>query len=870
MPEENVRTTLQFQTDITEFKAAMQEANRAIKLANSEFKAASSGMDDWSKSSDGLSAKLRQLSTIQDAERRKLDVLKTSYEQVAKEQGENSAAAQDLLIKINNQQAAVNKAEKNYQAFASELDKAENAADDAATDIKKAGDAAENAGKDAKDGAEGWTVMRGALSDLVADGIRAAIEGLKELGGSIFNLGKDFTSTMSDVQAISGASGEELEMLTATAREWGAKTVFSASEAAEAMKYMAMAGWSVDQSVAGLPGILNLAAASGADLAEASDIVTDALTGMGYGAEDAGRLADVMAAASSNANTNVEMMGGTFKYAAPLIGALGYSMEDAAVSIGLMANAGIKAEQAGTSLRSILTRLAAPPKEAATAMNELGISITNGDGTMKEMNEVVDDLRAAFAELTEAEQAEMAKKIAGQEAMSGLLAIVNAAPADYEKLTNAVNNSAGAAQKMSDVMNDNLGGDIAEMESALEELGLKIFDSLEEPLRSAVQWITENLNPAFNWIVENKDIIIGAIAGVASGFIAFKTAAAVSGIISGFQQFFSIIKAGQGVMAALNAVMGLNPIGLIAIAIGGLVAAFATLWNTSEGFRNFWISLWEGIKNAFSAVVEWFRNAAASIGEFFSNAWQGIKKAWSGVTNFFGNVKNGITTAFSNIDKWMGDKFGDAWTGIKKAFEPFVKFFEQIWNTVKGIFSVVKSVFSGNFSDAWEAIKGIFSGWGDFFSGLWDKVKSAFANVGQTFLSIGKNIVQGIWNGISGAFTWIKDKITGWIGNVLDFIKGLFGIHSPSTVMRDEVGKMLGLGMAEGITDSKKNVQAAMRGLNEVVTGDPGPGPRQGGMGGTVGGKTIIFNQTNNSPRALSRREIYRQTHNALAFAGGA
>lgn len=217
----------------------------------------------------------------------------------------------------------------------------------------------------------------------------------------------------------------------------------------------------------------------------------------------------------------------------------------------------------------------------------------------------------------------------------------------------------------------------------------------------------------------------------------------------------------------------------------------------------------------------------------------------------------------------MSNKFGAAWTGIKNAFAPFVGYFQQIWNTVKGIFAAVKAVLSGNFSEAWEAIKGVFSGWGNFFKGLWDQVKSAFSNVWQSMKDIGKNIVKGIWDGISGAASWLWDKITGFGNDILGWFKGIFGIHSPSRVMRDEIGKFLGLGMAEGIEDGMQAVNSAVHKLSGAALDGFDTPNRPAGNGG-VAGRSITFNQYNNSPKALSRREIYRQTHNALAFAGGA
>nr|DAO60075.1 MAG TPA: minor tail protein [Caudoviricetes sp.] len=300
-------------------------------------------------------------------------------------------------------------------------------------------------------------------------------------------MGADFEAGMSEVQAISGASGKDLAALTAKAKEMGAATKFSATESAEALKYMAMAGWKTKQMTAGLPGIMNLAAASGEDLATVSDIVTDSMTAFGLQAKEAGHFADVLAKASSSSNTNVGMMGATFKYVAPIAGSMKYSIEDTATAIGLMANAGIKGEQAGTTLRAVLTRLVKPPKDAAAALDELGVSAKNSDGTMKPLREVIGDLREKFAGLNDSQKAQYAASIAGQEAMSGLLAIVNASPSDFDKLTKAIDKSDGSAEKMAKTMQNNLKGQITILKSSLEGLGIEIYDNVKKPLTNAAK-----------------------------------------------------------------------------------------------------------------------------------------------------------------------------------------------------------------------------------------------------------------------------------------------------------------------------------------------------------------------------------------------
>ena len=301
------------------------------------------------------------------------------------------------------------------------------------------------------------------------------------------DVGKSFEAGMSEVQAISGASGKDLERLSSKAKEMGATTKFSATESATALKYMAMAGWKTNQMVSGLAGVMNLAAASGEDLGTVSDIVTDSMTAFGLKANQSGHFADVLAKASSSSNTNVGLMGETFKYVAPLAGSMGYSIEDTATAIGLMANAGIKGSQAGTSLRSILTRLVKPPKDAAAALSELGISTTNADGSMKPLRQTMSELREKFSGLTESQKSQYASSIAGQEAMSGLLAIVSASDSDFNKLQKAIDNSSGAAKKQADIMNNNLQGALYELGSAAEAVGIGIYEDIKEPLTKAVK-----------------------------------------------------------------------------------------------------------------------------------------------------------------------------------------------------------------------------------------------------------------------------------------------------------------------------------------------------------------------------------------------
>ena len=738
MAEKDTITT-KFRVDISDLKAGISEANKQIKLANAEFKAASAGMDDWSKSSDGLNAKLKQLGTLLTQEKTKLqsykdqlnrqkeaysenekrvDELKAKLQQLAsqgvsktsdeykkyqkalndceKEQISNQKEIDKLTITMNNQQGTVNGLEKDIRNYNKQLQDLENQQDDVNDSTGNMSD--------------GFTVAKGALANLVADGIRRAIDALKELVTQTIEVGKSFDTAMSKVGAVSGATAEELEQLRDKAKEMGSTTKFTASEAAEAFNYMAMAGWKTEDMLAGIDGVLSLAAASGSDLATTSDIVTDALTAMGYTAKDVGKFADVMAAASSNANTNVEMMGLTFQYAAPIAGALGYSIEDLAVGIGLMANAGIKGEKSGTALRSIMTRLSAPPKECADAMKKLGISITNTDGTMKPLNEIMIALRKGFAGLSQAQQTQIAKSLAGQEAMSGLLAIVNATETDFNKLTTAVSKSSGAADKMSKTMQDNLGGDMTKLSSQIEGIQLQLYEKFEPTLRKVVKSISESLNKvdwdsfgrtvenafkkalaAFEWIIDHKSLVVTALKLMIAAFAVRKVnqwVQPLNNVVKGFANLIINAKKSttelnhnttaqranttaqtlgaaaantlKGATSKLWAVFKANPLGLVVSAVTAVISVFSLFGSKSKEVNEELEkqkekieenqNAWDELKNSQQNQI----NAGMTEMSYYQSLYDELTK----IVDANGKVKDGYETRASFIVSTLNEALG--------------------------------------------------------------------------------------------------------------------------------------------------------------------------------------------------------------------
>ena len=453
-------------------------------------------------------------------------------------------------------------------------------------------------------GVDGLDAFSDKTFRLVAKGASLAAAGIAGIGTASVAAGVSFEEQMSSVQAISNASAADMERLNALALEMGRNTQFSATEAGKGLEYMAMAGWKTDQMIAGLPSILNLAAASGEDLGEVSDIVTDALTAFGLTAEDAAMFSDVLAEASNASNTDVALMGETFQYVAPVAGALKYSIQDVSIAIGLMANSGIKGSQAGTALRATLSRLVKPTKEVRKAMKTLGFSMTDSEGNLKSFRTIMQDLRTGFSGLSTAEQTSVAAALAGQEAMSGLLAIVNASQSDFDNLAAAIDNSAGSAEKMAAVRIDNLAGDFTLLTSAAEGAGIAIYQTMDDVLREVVQGASELVNDftesdflenlaedmpsirreakqfgaavgdamdplldAGGWFLEHPDVLSGTITGIGSALLTFKAANGATTAIK--------------MLGTLSGMTAAWPVAAAGLAIGGIVG-IGTAIRTAE------------------------------------------------------------------------------------------------------------------------------------------------------------------------------------------------------------------------------------------------------------------------------------------------
>ena len=515
---------------------------------------------------------------------------------------------------------------------------------------------------------------------------------LAAVGGASLKVTADFDSAMSKVKAVSGATGREFEQLRNKAKEMGEKTKFSASEAAEAMNYMAMAGWKTSDMLKGISGIMNLAAASGEDLATTSDIVTDALTAFGLSASESSHFADVLAATSSNANTNVALMGESFKTAAPAAAALGYSAEDTSLAIGLMANAGIKGSEAGTSLRAGLLRLASPTAEAKAAMEKYGITLTDANGKMLPFKNVMEQLRQKMSGLSETEKTAALTAMFGKNAFSGWAAVVNGSDKDFNKLSGAISNCDGVSQKMADEMNNNLGGQLIILKSQLQGIAISIGDTLVPVMRKIVA-VVQKVADWFNHLSESQKRWVVYI-GV--------TVAALGPIIAVIGALAAAIGAIIAFAAPLAAV-----IGVIAAIVATVVAFIAIIKNIPTA----WKELKESAKN-------W---------------WEGMKADLQAFAQFFINIWHGITGAV--IAKWNAIKAGA----------------QAIWNGIKSLIAGVVNGIKANISTAVNVILSIWNGLralGGIASSVFNAVKHAVLHPVETM----KNKIRSIINAIKGFF----------------------------------------------------------------------------------------------------------------------
>lgn len=593
------------------------------------------------------------------------------------------------------------------------------------------------------------------------------------IGTAAVKTATTFESTMSKVSAISGATGEDLEALSNKAEEMGAKTKFTATEAAEAFTYMAMAGWKTEDMLYGIDGIMSLAAADGLDLATTSDIVTDALTAFNLTAEDSAHFADVLAVAASNSNTNVSMLGESFKYAASLAGTMGYSIEDVALALGLMANSGIKASQAGTALRGALTRLADPVDSAKMVLEKLGYYtegyndlMFDSEGNAKSFKEVLDSLRVSFSELTEEEQASYAKTLFGQQALSGMLAIINASEEDYNALADAISNADGAAESMSDTMLNNLSGAITILKSGLEGILLFIGQQVTPILTKFVQKLTAVV-AAFNNLDDATKLQVVRFAAIAAAIgpvlvLVGSLITHIGSLLGSISTLKSVLSTGAGTIAGITA-----PVAIAVAAITSLIAIFVYLYNTSEEFRAGVNKLIDRLKSLGNEIKSRLAPYVERLKESFINLKDAIQPILEVFGEVFLNVLNTILDLIENL---------------LPALDPLMEFVVQIIDMLSNVLNLVVAAFEQDEQLVSEYAEAIVENLKQIFSSAVDFIRSIFTGVIDTIRAyvdstFGEGTFDRIFSplisAVNEAFETIKSKFSEVIDRLLEAFEPL-------------------------------------------------------------------------------------------------
>jgi len=797
--------TVEIGGDTTGLDKALKSVNTSIRSTQSALKDVNRLLKLDPSNTELLSQKQRLLKDAIAATKEKLDSLKVAQEQ-AKQQLENGELGQDKYDALQREIVETEEELRHLQQEAATTNTALSKIDVAGQKMEAVGNSIAGAGKK----------MMGVTTVIGGVGVAAV------------KTAADFDSAMSQVATVSGATGKDFDALRNKAREMGAKTKFSATEAAEAMNYMAMAGWKTEDMLSGIEGIMNLAAASGEDLATTSDIVTDALTAFGLSAKDSCRFADILAAASSNANTNVSMMGETFKYCAPIAGALGFSAEDTAEAIGLMANAGIKSSQAGTALRTIMNNLAGDVKISGKAIGDVTIATTNADGSMRDLSDILADCRSAFGNLTESEKAQAAESLVGKNAMSGFLALMNAGEGDIEKLSSAIENCDGSAEKMAMTMQDNLAGQLTILKSQLQELAISFGDILMPAIRSIVsklQGFVDKLNGMDEGTKRTIVTIALLVASIGPLLIIIGTAISKIGVAmqgfvklaNGISKLKVAVQGGTGVLGKLGAALGgiSAPVLAVVAVIAVLAAAFVHLWKTNEGFRDAIIGTWNRIKDTISGFCQGIVDRLNALGFQFTDIVDVLKTIWDGFCQVlapifegaFNNIANILSTVTGVItgilDVFIGiftGNWSQAWNGIKEIFSSIwngiSSFFSNILNVIKGVADVVLGWFGTSWNEVWTNIKtffeGIWNGIATFFTTIWETLKNvvtvgimaigsilsaAFDIITLPFRFIWENckeIIISVWDAIKSKVTTVIHAVASVISTVMNAIKTVF------------------------------------------------------------------------------------------------
>ena len=763
--QEGTEEAEQLASTIQELSGELTENRGTLDAAEKAARALSETMDDAGGEAETLRSTIsKQEDTLQQ--------LKQRYVDVATEQGETSDEARELARQIQDLSSELHENKTKLSDAEYAADKLDNSLEEVESSAKKADD--------------GFTMFKATLANLAADAIMRAVDGIKNLVGNVIELGQNFTSTMSEVSAISGATGEDFEKLEACAREYGATTVFSASNAAEALKYMSLAGWDADQSTSALGGVLNLAAASGMELGAASDMVTDYLSAFAMEAGDAAYFADLLSYAQSHSNTTAEALGEAYKNCAANLNAAGQDVETVTSLLEGMANQGYKGSEAGTAMAAIMRDITNGMKDGAIKIGETSVAVMDAQGNFRDLTGILTEVEAATNGMGDAERAVALSSTFTADSTKGLNLILNEGMDNIAGYEEELRGASGSAEEMANIMNDNLSGDVAAMNSAFEELGLKIYDALESKLRAGVQFITNGVIPAIEWLGGHIPEVTIAVSGLGAVIAAMNW-----GTIS------SKITMVKGALVKLAAALGgvsLPAIAIIAV-ITAVALAFTNLWKNNEEFRNKITAIWDGIKAKFDEFGQGIVDRLNALGFEFEDITEVMKAVWDGFCEVLAPIFEGVFQQISNILNealdiltglfdifagiftgdwdmvWQGvqEVFGAVWDFVVATFENWISTFTSLADTVLGWFGTDWETVWTNvktfFSDTWNAIS-------SFFSGILTGIKTFFTDTWNAIVSFFSGILSGIYSSVTGTMTEIHDTFTNIWDSITGFLSG--------------------------------------------------------------------------------------------------
>ena len=763
--QEGTEEAEQLASTIQELSGELTENRGTLDAAEKAARALSETMDDAGGEAETLRSTIsKQEDTLQQ--------LKQRYVDVATEQGETSDEARELARQIQDLSSELHENKTKLSDAEYAADKLDNSLEEVESSAKKADD--------------GFTMFKATLANLAADAIMRAVDGIKNLVGNVIELGQNFTSTMSEVSAISGATGEDFEKLEACAREYGATTVFSASNAAEALKYMSLAGWDADQSTSALGGVLNLAAASGMELGAASDMVTDYLSAFAMEAGDAAYFADLLSYAQSHSNTTAEALGEAYKNCAANLNAAGQDVETVTSLLEGMANQGYKGSEAGTAMAAIMRDITNGMKDGAIKIGETSVAVMDAQGNFRDLTDILTEVEAATNGMGDAERAVALSSTFTADSTKGLNLILNEGMDNIAGYEEELRGASGSAEEMANIMNDNLSGDVAAMNSAFEELGLKIYDALESKLRAGVQFITNGVIPAIEWLGGHIPEVTIAVSGLGAVIAAMNW-----GTIS------SKIAMVKGALVKLAAALGgvsLPAIAIIAV-ITAVALAFTNLWKNNEEFRNKITAIWDGIKAKFDEFGQGIVDRLNALGFEFEDITEVMKAVWDGFCEVLAPIFEGVFQQISNILNealdiltglfdifagiftgdwdmvWQGvqEVFGAVWDFVVATFENWISTFTSLADTVLGWFGTDWETVWTNvktfFSDTWNAIS-------SFFSGILTGIKTFFTDTWNSIVSFFSGILSGIYSSVTGTMTEIHDTFTNIWDSITGFLSG--------------------------------------------------------------------------------------------------